>query len=231
MELMTRLHKGSVYRVTLAFGAWYAFPPRWWPVLGPLHNDIEIFDFSRLHFHIDARFLPPKIRDRAQRHFLSEISNANLTTEIRKQGHPVDLYPLVNFVDPLVYHQTGEREHIAAKSAILERCVKVGRRRCVIEEWPSMFAWRAVSQKSVVNLCALYAGQSATGLRCPHRNVDLSTMRPHETRDGRRLLECPAHGLIFQQARSGEWVCVGETDGRTEIQRTDDVHAAAPHQA
>jgi hypothetical protein len=30
-----------------------------WPVIGPEHNDIEFFHFTTMHYHVDARFLPP----------------------------------------------------------------------------------------------------------------------------------------------------------------------------
>lgn len=208
MDVIERLHKGSVYRVTLAFAAWYAFPPRWWPVLGPLHSDVEFFNFRQLHFHIDARFLPAKVRDRAKRHWEIDAT-VTLAKELREQGHPVDLFPLCNFMDPKIYAASGKRERIAAGPAILDRCVRVGRRRCVIEEWPSRFLWRATTQTVVRNLCAAYSGMPAAGLVCPHRKVDLSNVQPRTLGD-RRLLECPAHGLVFEQSRSGEWICMGK---------------------
>ncbi len=31
-----------------------------WPVIGPLHEDAEIFNFDKDHYHVDARFLPPR---------------------------------------------------------------------------------------------------------------------------------------------------------------------------
>lgn len=31
--------------------------PRWWPVLGPLHDDREILGLVHEHYHVDYRFL------------------------------------------------------------------------------------------------------------------------------------------------------------------------------
>jgi hypothetical protein len=33
-----------------------------WPVIGPLHEDREIFRFEFDHYHVDARFLPRRFR-------------------------------------------------------------------------------------------------------------------------------------------------------------------------
>jgi hypothetical protein len=33
-----------------------------WPVIGPMHDDREIFNFELDHYHVDARFLPRRFR-------------------------------------------------------------------------------------------------------------------------------------------------------------------------
>lgn len=52
---------GRYYRVPAVFGKWDSFSARWWPVIGPMHEDAEIVGFDARHYHIDPRFLPERI--------------------------------------------------------------------------------------------------------------------------------------------------------------------------
>lgn len=36
----------------------YDFKVRWWPVVGPKHDDAEHLNFAAVHYHLDRRFLP-----------------------------------------------------------------------------------------------------------------------------------------------------------------------------
>lgn len=47
---------GRYYLVPTVFTTWHG-KPRKWPVIGPEHVDIDFFDFSLPHYHLDARFL------------------------------------------------------------------------------------------------------------------------------------------------------------------------------
>lgn len=47
---------GKMYRVPMAFMSRNGEPKRWWPVLGPFHQDAEDIGFPEWHFHVDYRF-------------------------------------------------------------------------------------------------------------------------------------------------------------------------------
>ena len=58
------------YPMTEVFGWWFTSTktsPRWVPVMGELHEDSRFFRFNLLHYHVDPRFLEPKVNDEVQR--------------------------------------------------------------------------------------------------------------------------------------------------------------------
>lgn len=50
---------GKFYMVPATRWKWNCTGRRkkWWPVVGPKHNDVEFFNFPHQHFHTDVRFL------------------------------------------------------------------------------------------------------------------------------------------------------------------------------
>lgn len=48
---------GKRYTVPAVYGRWYRYSLRWWPVIGPKHDDVEYLDFDAQHYHLDLRFL------------------------------------------------------------------------------------------------------------------------------------------------------------------------------
>ncbi len=50
---------GKWYRVPCVFGKVYSME-RWWPVMGPKHEDAEFIQFPQQHYHIDWRFVPKR---------------------------------------------------------------------------------------------------------------------------------------------------------------------------
>ena len=58
-ELRTPPVIGQAYLVPMVFGQWGPFKknPRWWPVLGRLHEDAALIGFRYDHYHLDTRFL------------------------------------------------------------------------------------------------------------------------------------------------------------------------------
>lgn len=97
---MSSLQRVDRLNVPPAVGAFYLVPivaAKWhgilsdWPVLGPLHKDIEFFDFKQEHYHIDGRFLTKRQRSLAEeyapwRTLAGEVQAAPL--------HSFDLNPL-----------------------------------------------------------------------------------------------------------------------------------------
>lgn len=51
------LVEGRFYLVSTVRGSWFGKIADW-PVIGPLHEDREIFNFPWVHYHVDGRFLP-----------------------------------------------------------------------------------------------------------------------------------------------------------------------------
>lgn len=49
------LEVGKFYSVPTAFGL-FGYKYDWWPVLGPMHDDIEVIGFPYVHYHYDFRF-------------------------------------------------------------------------------------------------------------------------------------------------------------------------------
>lgn len=51
--------KGRFYLVPAILWDWGLLgrEPKWWPVLGNKHKDVEFFDFHYLHYHVDPRFM------------------------------------------------------------------------------------------------------------------------------------------------------------------------------
>ena len=197
-------------------GTWgdYSNSPMWWPVNGPLHEDPEL-DFPYHHFHIDARYIPPKRWDRILKAFRGEVRR------IRQTYHYSESYS----AEEAVYHQLAATPLMAALIAprsinttiidhVTDRDTKLGynlkeRSRLstsALSTFPEQ-EWKRVNKveafrpmKTVPRL----SGQRSQLKRwhnvpldlnkmvCPHRGADLSGIEPE---DG--LITCPLHGLRF----------------------------------
>lgn len=56
------LIEGQFYLVPTVKAKWYGKLASW-PVIGPLHEDVEFFRFRFDHYHVDARFLARGVRN------------------------------------------------------------------------------------------------------------------------------------------------------------------------
>ena len=53
---------GQTYRVPCIRASYIARQPiKWWPVIGPEHEDMEFIGFPWRHWHVDYRFLSPSM--------------------------------------------------------------------------------------------------------------------------------------------------------------------------
>lgn len=54
---------GSFYVVPCVRAGWPNIDdkPRWWPILGPQHEDGEFINFPYQHFHVDYPFWTPRL--------------------------------------------------------------------------------------------------------------------------------------------------------------------------
>ena len=61
----THYEVGRFYRVPCVWASWpnLGSRPRWWPVLGPQHEDEEFIGFPYQHYHVDYRFLNAECRE------------------------------------------------------------------------------------------------------------------------------------------------------------------------
>lgn len=156
---------GRFYKVPTVFGDWNGWR-RYWPVMTPLHNDAEIIDFDRDHYHIDPRFVPDRIWQSVNR------SGWRQNADIQFTGEPL---------------QCGPHSHNPeGLPAAVERIIKCRRAMAYRDIFfigtPATWPFR---------LETAYADQRLkAGLVCPHRGTCLKSM---PVVNG--VVQCPAHGL------------------------------------
>lgn len=147
-----------------------------WPVVGPLHDDREFFNFRHLHYHLDLRFLTASQWKLAQRNGYRRLGvNAFASDAELAAGSQ----PLCRLDDPLP----------RGRPALI-------RRRCRLSErvyaYPNADPVKALNAKFAQEVGAAQPIRRSDGrLLCPHRKVDLSTYRP----DAHGIVICPLHGL------------------------------------
>jgi len=56
-NLTTAPRIGWLYQVQCVFCDYAGAGEQWWPILGPLHDDLDYFKIEKSHYHFDARFL------------------------------------------------------------------------------------------------------------------------------------------------------------------------------
>lgn len=159
---------GRYYMVPMVTFPWFGRVDHW-PVLGPLHSDVEHFNFPTPHYHIDARFLTAhQAAFAARRDYASSPAYAA--------------------------ERAVQRSPLACRSApVPTGRPRLSRRKCRTDSVLYMFG----SQDAVQALRADYADPAlpirrADGrLLCPHRKVDLSSFPPDEN----GIVTCPLHGL------------------------------------
>ena len=187
----------------------------WWPVNGPMHIDPEL-DFPAQHFHIDARYIPPKRWDRLLKAMEGEI------VSIRQKNHYTESYSL----EKAAYHRLAGAplmtELIAPQSlgtTIISHLKKNGlatydpldnSRQAVdvLKAFPE-HEWKKVRTVEEFRPMQPVPGLSVTRSKlkrwhnvpldlekmvCPHRGADLSGIEPE---DG--LITCPARPSFLCQ--------------------------------
>lgn len=147
-----------------------------WPVIGPRHEDAEIFNFPHQHYHVDGRFLTARQRtylNRWGRHgddWVGTIGAAPLNVREEWSGK-VRPHP------PLTWE----------------------RRRC--SDARVSYPWGG--QPAVKKLRAHHATDKLHcgdhGWICPHRGAHLGSVAP----DAQGIITCPLHGLRWH-ADTGE---------------------------
>ena len=146
-----------------------------WPVLGPLHDDAEFFNFAEPHYHIDARFVGARLH----RGMADRVPWTWSTGDPAADGAmAASGWPLHYRGVPLPKGRPALRrlrcKRSAAKTGIL-----------LINDGP-----REGMTKRYGNPAAPICLRDGRKL-CPHRKVDLTSFAP----DALGVVTCPLHGL------------------------------------
>ena len=150
-------------------------PPRWWPVIGPLHRDEDVVHVPALHYHVDYRFVELSIR----RQFLAADTNPVYAQAIQHVS------PLGLDAHPPVMLDTVGGMDIPVQSYLCARRLKM---KAYYPEYPfAIVPW-------IKELQEVYQGQSwGAHYICPHQQSPLTGLQP----DCDGNITCPLHGLRF----------------------------------
>ena len=179
---------GRFYRVPCVWASWpdTHLTPRWWPVLGPQHEDSEFLNAPFQHYHVDFRFLERESREVA----------------LTPQGPPRAFSVVITAMNIIVgkvgpYGKVKRLAEAPSAERLVEDAAwfRVRRMKCKApwSAYPHKLAfWREALERA-------YQGQRLrNGRFCPHKGADLGTFTP----DG-DVVTCPLHGLRWN-IRTGE---------------------------
>lgn len=163
-----------------------------WPVMGPLHDDVEHLRFPYFHYHVDPRFIPQPHYDRLVDGAFRDIDVEFAANPLNQRDHSSGY---VSQEDALKLPAGARRKLSRAFPQIVLR-----RRKMVRElSYPRRFidgqSADHVGAERFKRMWRSYAGRTAergaNGLICPHRNYPLGNAKP----DADGILTCPLHGL------------------------------------
>ena len=181
---MTRWKLGHCYDVPVVRGRWYGTAPADWPVLGPRHDDREIIGFDQQHYHLDGRFIAPRL----------------WRTVVNKQKARDRAFPAKLFCPTL------PRGWAATLNIVLtvhpsplptREVVPLGTRRLRLRRQPPpdldthYAAAHGLFTKWYEPLQDAYQDARLRGHVCPHRGADLTGL----PLDDEGCVTCPLHGL------------------------------------
>ena len=157
---------------------WTPATPEWWPVIGPMHEDAEIINFSANHYHVDMRFM-------TQAQYLKGVPAGGVSSPC----HRIFSEVIVN-VWPDGWNTQVALSEIGDHADIIpvESYYRLQRRRFQrdYERYPvHLPRWLADLHRAHKDR------QLKDNMICPHRGADLSNIAPDE--DG--IITCPLHGL------------------------------------
>lgn len=183
MAEAVRYEVGKSYRVPKVYGDIYG-RARWWPVMGPKHEDKALIGFAPIHYHIDWRFVPESDYRRIVRGRTEDNCYAVVLQETYYSVEP-----------------PPERQRSIATSpnpnVILAR-PELRRAKCIREMVPYPIAH--VERAWMAKLRPAYADCKMKNMICPHRGLPLDTL---PVIDG--VVTCPGHGLRWR-VDTGEMV-------------------------
>lgn len=170
---------------------WYDFRLRWWPVVGPRHDDIEHLDFAAAHYHLDRRFLPERMLRGGSS--VPSTTGVRLGFRIQRSADTmIAARPLSEFPAKPNPYAPGA-DYGGPMPAPVHR-----RRRCIVADvgFPGLpdagvhGNFDRFHEAYVGRRC----GRNAEGhLVCPHKGAVLSSLAP----DCNGVVTCPLHGLTI----------------------------------
>ncbi len=191
---------GRFYNIT-EVRAGYLTPsrPRWWPVLGQAHSDLEYIGFLRRHLHLDKRFLA----DALVKEILGKYAGYD-------QPPPDPGLAIITTAAPLNWSQADPRNY---RGVLAETCLDEGRHtflgiplerlpdpeftvdtyvRTVRRRMRRQYGEFREDMKWLPGLRAAFREQTlGPRMICPHQGADLSGLPPDEN----GTITCPLHGL------------------------------------
>ena len=163
--------------------------PRWWPVLGPQHEDGEIIGFPFEHFHVDARFMDGRTR-------------RGLDAAVARTGAPHRVYSTpISAVSPegtdwkrqvqcWPASDSISLSDLAAAPEAIDRSLWFRVLRVKFKAHPPSYPVSRIPW--LVQLERAHVGERLGPTRkCPHRGADLTGIEP----DALGVIRCPLHGL------------------------------------
>lgn len=148
-ELSAPPEIGARYLVPMVFGRWNSYAPRFWPVIGPRHNDRHCLNFAPEHYHLDARFMPAFAR--APEYWRWVMSMPLITSNaMNPDGLP----------EPEWRPAVCKRLENPTTPTLLDRTAALQTFQCLRSEFEGR-----------------QARHDGKGWVCPHRNVPLASQR------------------------------------------------------
>lgn len=179
---------------------WYDYRLRWWPVIGPRHEDADHLAFPAAHYHFDRRFLPARMFSSWE----SKIHPRDLgETRLRHPDTWIAARPLQELaVKP---HPDDGRDYGGPLPQPVLR-----RRKCIIADagFPAVEEGGPRFESFHAAYEGKRCGRDADGhLICPHKGARLSSLAA----DRNGVVTCPLHGLavnvrtgaVVKRARAG----------------------------
>ncbi len=151
-------------------------PKLWFPIRGPLHNDVEILGCTNLHWHYDWRFMSIPL-----------MMSLGMTPFDERDIEDAPLRIFVKLDADKIEYRPKKCQHSDLKFPFPSSTYATD----IDGEWTT----RRVRLGIIDALYQAFKGQSLECGRCPHRGYDLTQVP--SSPDGKK--QCPLHGLKFNK--------------------------------
>ena len=162
---------------------------RWFPIIGPLHEDQDIIGFKPDHWHIDYRFLSLRNRNRKNwKYDFSDVFIVPITLVAPLLEKPLDCTHEKHLTSIYSKDPFMMLDHLQEHSEIpVKAYYRLMYRRyyAAYPEYPAeQIGWLEKLEEAYGD------HRLKPGLICPHRGADLTGIEPVDS-----VVTCPLHGL------------------------------------